>query len=210
MGIFNAKEYGYLFPFDMHTGKVVGLHPAGWNDDWENWLNDSTADGKFVTPEMVKKQIEDMKKNPNYSHFFSNPFFTEVNMDYFDWKAMSQEARYNSIYNSWVTNGLVEMVDDKSAMKMGSSAFRITKKGAKYFVPAVTAMVFYQGMQEGGVAYGIYCLTPAKDVEEIATFASGYASGAAENGVRSTNAAKGLIFVNSRTQYVMEMTGGGP
>jgi RHS repeat-associated protein len=74
-------QWGVLLRRGVHQ---QGLHPAGWNQDWMDWLRDLQRKGvKEITKDMVRTKMIDMMKSAKYNGFYKAANIARTTENYF-------------------------------------------------------------------------------------------------------------------------------
>jgi RHS repeat-associated protein len=88
----NSKDWGWQMPGGDHIGKG-GVHPQGWNEEWQNWIDKQKRNKTPITKESIQKQLDTMKKDPRFSRaFVPDKYHKPADKDYTDWKNRKENA----------------------------------------------------------------------------------------------------------------------
>ncbi|MCC5875112.1 MAG: RHS repeat-associated core domain-containing protein [Candidatus Sumerlaeia bacterium] len=146
---FNDPEWGYIMPKDMHRGKNIGLHQAGWNKDWEDWL--TRTQGRVgagnITLDMVRTQRNHMVGLPQYSAFFEKkPSVFRAHVSYTEWRSGGRK---------------------KAILAFGRTAGRVGGRAIPIVGVLLIADDAMAGLAVGGVSEAIYRGSGAADIQGL-------------------------------------------
>jgi hypothetical protein len=81
----NAAANGLMLPGKDHIGKG-GVHPSGWNPEWQDWVDKQKKAGKPITKASMEKQLEVMKKSPKYAAALQGAKVQPAKMSFGAWR----------------------------------------------------------------------------------------------------------------------------